>query len=97
MPKNALTSSEIRKLIVKLRNEGKHSIGEISNIVKKSKSVIHSILKKSEETGSCEAKKSPGRPRKTTAKTDLPKLFWSFATYTQVAKHPQKFCTLPNL
>ena len=91
MPKNALTSLERRKLIIKLRNEDKHSIGEITNIVKKSKDVIHGILKKFEETGSWEAKKSPGRPRKTTAKTDLPKLFRGFATYTLVAKHPQKF------
>ena len=36
----------------------------------KSKSVIHSILRKLEETGSCEAKKPPGRPRKTTARED---------------------------
>ena len=96
MPKNALTSSEVRKLILKLRNEDKHSIDEIANIVKKSNSIIHGILKKFEETGSYEAKKS-GRPRKTTAKTDLPKLFWGFATYTQVAKHPEKFCAPANL
>ena len=96
MPKNALTSLEVRKLVVKLRTDDKHSIGEIANIVKKSKSVIHGILKKFEETGSCEAKKSPGRPRKTTAKTDLPKLFWGFATYTQVAKTPKNFA-LPQI
>ena len=92
MPKNALTSSEVRKLIVKLRNEDKLSIGEIANIVKKSKSNIHDILKKFDK-----AKKSPGRPGKTSAKTDLLKLFWGFATYTQVAKHPQKFCAPPTL
>ena len=97
MPKNALTPLEVRKLIVKLHNEDKHLIGEIANIVRKSKSIVHGILKKFEETGSCEAKKSPVRPRKTTAKTDLSKLFWGFATYTQVAKHPQKFYTTPNL
>ena len=93
MPKSALTSLEVRKLIVKLRNKDKHSIGEI---VKKSKSVIHGILKKFEETRSCEAKKSLDRPRKT-AKTDTPKFCCCFATYTQVAKHPQKFCAPPNL
>ena len=38
MPKNAVTSLELRELIVKLRNEDKHSIGDIANIVKKSKS-----------------------------------------------------------
>ena len=46
MPKNAVTSLELRELIVKLRNEDKHSIGDIANIVKKSKSVIHGILMK---------------------------------------------------
>ena len=39
MPKNAVTSLELRELIVKLRNEDKHSNGDIANIVKKSKSV----------------------------------------------------------
>ena len=52
MLKNALTSLEVRKLIVKLRNEDQRSIGEIANIVKKSKSVILGILKKFKETGS---------------------------------------------
>ena len=70
MPKNAVTSLELRELIVKLRNEDKHSIGDIANIVKKSKSVIHGILKKFDETGSCEAKKPPGRPRKSTSRED---------------------------
>ena len=70
MPKNAVTSLEVRELIVKLRNEDKHSIGEISNIVKKSKSVVHGILKKFEESGSYEAKKPPGRHRKTTSRDD---------------------------
>ena len=36
----------------------------------KSKSVIHSILRKHEETRSCEGKKPPGRPWKTTARED---------------------------
>lgn len=70
MPRNCVTSLEVRELIVKLRHEDKHSICDIANIAKKSKSVIHSILKKFEETGSCEAKKPPGRPRKTTARED---------------------------
>ena len=46
MPKTALSFLKVRKLTVKLRNEDRHSIGEIANIVKKSKSVIHGILKK---------------------------------------------------
>ena len=63
-----------------LRNNDKYSTVEIANIVKKSKSVFHGILKKFEKTGSCEAKKSSDRPKKTTAKSDLPKLFWGFVT-----------------
>ena len=70
MPKNAVTSLELIELIVKLRNEDKHSIDDIANIVKKSKSVIHGILKKLDETGSCEAKKPPDRPSKTTSRED---------------------------
>ena len=37
----------------------------------KFKTVIHSILRKLEETGSCEAKKPPGRPRKSNAREDI--------------------------
>ena len=44
--------------------------GDISKNVEKSKSVIHSILRKLEEAGSHEAKKPPGRPKKTTARED---------------------------
>ena len=43
---------------------------DISKTMRKSKSVIHSILRKLEETGSCEAKKPLGRPRKTTLRED---------------------------
>ena len=60
MMKTSGTSLERRKLIVKLRNEDKFSIEDISKTVGKSKSVIHSILRKHEETGSYEAKNSPG-------------------------------------
>ena len=63
--KKSVTSLELRKLIVKLGNEDKLSIGDISKTVKKSKSVI---LRKFEKTGLCEAKKPPSRPRKTTAR-----------------------------
>ena len=68
--KKSMTSLELRKLLVNLCNEDKLSIGDISNTVRKSKSVIHSILRKLEETGPCEAKKPPGKPRKTTARVD---------------------------
>ena len=60
---------ELRKLIAKLRNEDKFSIGDISKTVGKAKSVIHNIFRKL-ETGSCEAKKPPCRPRKTTAREE---------------------------
>ena len=63
-----MTSLEHRKLIVKLRNEDKFSIEDISKTVGKSKSVIDSILRKLEETSSWEANKTPGRSMKTTAK-----------------------------
>ena len=46
---------EFRKLIVKLRNEYKHLIGDISKTVGKSKSVFHCILRKLDETESYEA------------------------------------------
>ena len=65
-----MTSLELRKLIVKLSNEDKLSTGDLSMTVGKSKSVIHSVLRKLEETGSCKAKKLPSRPRKTTARED---------------------------
>ena len=70
MVKKSVISLELRKLIVKLCNEDKLLIGDISKTVGKSKSVIHSILRKLEETGSCEVKKPPGRPMKTTARED---------------------------
>ena len=90
MAKKSVSSFELRKLIDKLRNEDKLSIMDISKTVGKSKSVIHSILRKLGETGSCEDKKPPGRPRKTTAREDR----WigneskknRFATATAISK-----------
>ena len=90
MAKKSVTSLELRKLIIKLHNEDKLSIGGSSKTVGKSKSVIHSISRKLEETGSCEAKKPAGRPRKTTASEDR----WisneskkdQFATATTISK-----------
>ena len=55
---------ELRKQIVKLCEEDKLSIGDISKIIGKSKSIIHSNLRILKETESCEAKKPPGWPRK---------------------------------
>ena len=67
---NIVISLEVRELIVKLHKEDKCCIGEIADIVRKSKSVVHGVLERFEKTRSCEAKKQPGRPRKTTARDD---------------------------
>lgn len=65
-----ITPLPIRQQIIKLRTKNKLSIGAIAKIVSKSKSVVHDILKVYNDTGSCEAKKSPGRPRITTKRED---------------------------
>ena len=70
MVKESVTSLGLRKLTVKLCIEDKLSIGDISKSVWISKSFIHGVLRKIQETGSCEAKKPPGRPRKTTEMED---------------------------
>ena len=92
MVKKSVKLLELKKLIVKLRNEDKLSIEDtsISKTVGKSKSVIHSILRKLEETESCEVKKPPVRRWKTTAREDR----WignrskkvRFATATAISK-----------
>ena len=46
MVKKSVTSMELRKLNIKLCNEDKLSIGNITKTVGKSKSVIHSIFRK---------------------------------------------------
>ena len=46
------------------------SIGAIAEIVNKSKSVVHSIIKVYNDYGSSEARKSTGRPRITTKRED---------------------------
>ena len=53
------------------RNEDKLWTADISKTVGKSRSVIHSILRKPEENGSCEAKKPHHQPRKTTARDNM--------------------------
>ena len=77
-------------MIVKLLNEDKLSIGDISKTVGKFKSVIHSISRKLEETGLCGVKKPPCRTRKNTAREDRwigneSKKDW-FATATAISK-----------
>ena len=64
MAKKSVSSLELKKLIVKLRNDDKVSMEDISKNLGKSKSVIHRTLRKLEATVSCEAKKPPGRPKK---------------------------------
>ena len=68
--KKKSVTMELRKLIVKLCDEDKLSIGDILKTGGKSKRVNHYILRKLEETESCEAKKPPDRPRKITARED---------------------------
>ena len=50
--------------------KGHLCIGAIAEIVNKSKSVIHSILKVYDDYGSSEARKSTGWPRITTKRED---------------------------
>ena len=70
MAKKSVTWLGLRKLIVMLYNIDKLSIWDILKTVGKSKSVVDSIRRKLGETGSCEAKIPPGRPRKTTESED---------------------------
>ena len=56
--------------IIQLRMKDNLSIAEIVN---KSKSVVHSILKVYNDYGSSEARKSTGRPRITTKRKDINK------------------------
>ena len=89
MPKKSVTSLELRKLIVKLCNEDKLLIGDISKTVGKSKSVIHSTSSKLKETGSCEAKNPTVRPRKSTdglVMSQKKKKKDRFATATTISK-----------
>ena len=62
----------IPQQIVRLRHEDNLCIGAIANIVKKSKSVIHGILKVHNGTGPCETGKSTGRPRKPSEEMIVP-------------------------
>ena len=63
--------------------------------MRKSKSVVHVILKRFEKTGLYEAKKPPGRPRKTTARDDkwitLKSKKDQFATATDVSKKSRDY------
>ncbi len=54
--------------IIRLRMKDNLSIAEIVN---KSKSVVHGILKVYNDYGSSEARKSTGRPRITTKREDI--------------------------
>ncbi|XP_015177518.1 PREDICTED: transposable element Tc1 transposase [Polistes dominula] len=67
MPK--CTFLNIRKLIIKLHDEGKVS-REISTILAIRKSTVNNIIIKFKTTGTLEAKRNPGRPRKTTNRVD---------------------------
>ena len=64
------TPLPIRQQIIRLRMKDNLSIGAIAEIVNKSKSVVHGILKVYNDYGSSEARKSTGRPRITTKRED---------------------------
>ena len=64
------TPLPIRQQIIQLQMKDNLSIGAIAEIVNKSKSVVHSILKVYNDYGSFEARKSTGRSRITTERED---------------------------
>lgn len=63
------TSLDIRKVVIKLHNEGKVS-REIAKILAIGKSTVNDIINKFKTTGTLEDKYCPGRPRKTTNRVD---------------------------
>ena len=67
MPPNPLP---IHQQIIRLQMNDNLSIGAIAEIVNKSKSVVHGILKVYNDYGLSEARKSTGRPRITTKRED---------------------------
>ena len=68
--KNEQKSLNTTENIIRLRMKDNLSIGAIAEIVNKSKSVIHCILKIYNDYGSSEARKSTRRPRITTKRVD---------------------------
>ena len=56
--------------IIRLWMKDNVSIGAIAEIINKSKSVVHGILKVYKDYGPSEARKSTGRPRITTKRED---------------------------
>lgn len=60
------TPLPIRRQNIRFRTKDNPSIGAIAKIVNGSKSVVYDILKVYNDYGSSEARKPPGRPRKTT-------------------------------
>ena len=59
--KRKATSPHLRKIVIKLKNEGK-SLKEIGEILNLSKSTVQVIVKNFEKTGSYDNKLCPGRP-----------------------------------
>ena len=68
MAKRQKLDYSVRQAIVKLHKE-KHTIREISEKVKRSKSVVGRVVKSYNDTGKISAFKT-GRPRKTSARED---------------------------
>lgn len=67
MPKR--TSLDIRKVVIKLHNEGKVS-REIAKILAIGKSTVNDVINKFKTTNTLKDKSCPGRPRKTTNRVD---------------------------
>ena len=63
MTKRKETSPDLRKIVIKLKNEGK-SLKEIGEILNLSKSTVQVIVKNFETTGSYENKPRSERPPK---------------------------------
>ena len=69
MAKHQKLDYSVRQAIVKLHKE-KHTIREISEKVKRSKSVIGRVVKSYDDTGKIVSAFKTGRPRKTSARED---------------------------
>ena len=69
MAKRQKPDYSVRQAIVKLHKEN-HTIREISEKVKRSKSVVSRVVKSYKDTGKIFSAFKTGRPRKTSAKED---------------------------
>ncbi|CAK9816272.1 hypothetical protein ANTPLA_LOCUS8944 [Anthophora plagiata] len=63
------TTLEERKIVIRLHEEGK-SYRNISEILKRSRSTVHSIINKYKKEGTLRNKERTGRPRKLTTREE---------------------------